>query len=156
VPGPTGPISPQYVSLRFSHSSLSPASAASYYIVDFNDLAPNLTSTTPVRAVVSTVTGQIERVTRQLAVAGAGNPTGETGTFNVRNLTTSTSSTVTTTAQWGDGTASGKVQHNSWNVSSPLIVNVGDLIVIEQISPTWVTTPTSMRQTFNVLIQKTV
>jgi hypothetical protein len=150
--GATGATANTKFPLRFSHFTFSPASNTSYYVVDFPDLAPNLISATPVRAVMSGVTGQITHLTRQMVVAGVSNPSGESSTLTLVNLTQSTNRLVSSSVSYGDGTSAGKVQHDLWTLATPLSVNAGDRIVLQWDTPTWITIPASIRQVFNAII----
>lgn len=134
-----------YRSQMFSHGSFNPLDATTYYIGDIADLGPT-TSNVVARRIKSQFTGSVISVTLLVAIGGT-NGTNENTTFEIHNLTTATSSTITSTAQLTADFLT------TYTLSTPLTVSANDDLQIRMICPTWVTNPTSVRGRFTARIK---
>lgn len=134
-----------YRTAMFSHASLSPVDATTYYIGDLVDLTPS-GSDLVTRRIKSQFRGEIVSVSIMCAIGGV-NGSSENVTYQISNSTTATTQTITTTAQLtGDFL-------QTYTLSTPLTVSVDDEIGIRMVCPTWVTNPTSIRQRFTAKIR---
>jgi hypothetical protein len=134
-----------YRTAMFSHGSLSPADGVTYYIGDLVDLTP-AGSDLVTRRIKSQFKGEVVSVSIMCAIGGI-NGTSENVTYQISNSTTSTTQTITTTAQiTGDFL-------QTYTLLTPLEVSVDDEIGIRMVCPTWVTNPTSIRQRFTAKIR---
>jgi len=129
----------------FSHAAFSPADGVTYYIGDLVDLTP-AASDLVTRRIKSQFKGEVVSVSIMCALGGI-NGTSENVTYQISNSTTSTTQTITTTAQLtGDFL-------QTYTLLTPLAVSVDDEIGIRMVCPTWVTNPTSIRQRFTAKIR---
>ena len=134
-----------YRTAMFSHGPLSPADGVTYYIGDLVDLTP-AGSDLVTRRIKSQFKGEVVSVSIMCAIGGI-NGTSENVTYQISNSTTSTTQTITTTAQiTGDFL-------QTYTLLTPLEVSVDDEIGIRMVCPTWVTNPTSIRQRFTAKIR---
>lgn len=136
----------QTIALFFGHDSLSPGDTQTYFIGNSINLTAPISGSDG-RRVIIPKTGNIVRVDICQTVGGTLGSS-ETSTFTINNVTQSTSSTITTTYTYDSSSA-----NISYNLSSPLSVNVNDKIEIRWTTPTWVTNPTTVRQQMNVYLE---
>jgi hypothetical protein len=126
------------------HDSVSPTDSNTYYIGNLFVLGP-LVSSQDSRRVTVQRSGTITDVGIMTAIAGTPG-SGELSTFTINNVTSGTSSTITTGA-----THSGDSNIN-YTLSSPLTVTKNDKIEVRWVTPVWATNPTTVRQMINVVL----
>jgi len=126
------------------HDSVSPTDSNTYYIGNLFVLGP-LVSSQDSRRVTVQRSGTITDVGIMTTIGGSLG-SGELSTFTINNVTSGTSSTITTGA-----THSGDSNIN-YTLSSPLTVTKNDKIEVRWVTPVWVTNPTTVRQMINVVL----
>ena len=129
----------------FAHDSVSPTDSNTYYIGNLSVLAPVVSSTDSRRVTIQR-NGTITDVGIMIVVSGTLG-SGELSTFTINNVTSGTSSTITSGA-----THSSVDSNTNYTLTSPLTVTKGDKLEIRWVCPAWATNPTTVRQTFNVVL----
>jgi hypothetical protein len=129
-----------------AHDSISPTDSTNYFIGQNFNLTPS-TSSNDSRRFIAQKSGTITQLTIKRSITGVLG-SNETNTFYINNVTQSTQYLVTSSETFNSSSSL-----NNYTLSSPLNVTAGDKIEIQWLTPAWGTNPTSVRQTFNMLIE---
>lgn len=119
----------------FSHASLNPADATTYFWGVAHSMTA-ATSTLASRRYKCRGAGSISTVFMAMACSAG---TSENVTFLIKNVTTATSQNISTTISLATAH-----QNASFTLASPLSYSASDEIEVQMVSPTWVTNPTGL------------
>jgi hypothetical protein len=133
--------------IPFSHdwTTGTPADNTTYYIGNFTVSQPS-TVQDLTRQVRATVSGWAKEIYLMVSVAGT-LATSEDSTLVLRNVTTSTQTTITTTLE--HNTAS---QQLTFTLATPLQITKGDLLELRWTTPNWGTNPAAVRQFGSIIV----
>jgi hypothetical protein len=134
--------------IQFAHewTTGAAADATTYYIGNFMAQDPSTTAGNS-RRVVVLASGWITDLSLMVSVAGT-LATSEDSTLTLRNVTTSTNTTVTTTLE--HNVASQLLQ---FNLATPLQVTKGNQLELQWLTPTWGPNPSAVRHIGQALVQ---
>ena len=132
---------------RFGCSAINPTNAVTYYIGPFTDVAATSNNFT-YRQSICQFNGSITEVTI-LRFPSVTVGTSESSTFNMINVTKSTSQVISNAVATNN--ANGLI--DNYTLATPLTVSAGDLIQITWNTPTWATPPTNVRLMINVKVR---
>jgi hypothetical protein len=135
--------------IQFSHDSLvaSYAPSTTYYFGNY--FSEPATVSTPSRQVRAMASGWATAV--GLTIRCVGTTSGESSTLVLRNVSTSTSTTISSTIKY-DLTAD-ENQILYFTLTNPLQITKGDILEMRLTTGAWVTNPTGIRHIAQVLVQ---
>ncbi len=128
------------------HDSISPTDNNDYFIGQNFNLTPSTSSNDGRRFIVQK-TGTVTQVSIKKTITGTLGSS-ETNNFYVNNVTQATQRFITSGETFDSSSSL-----TNYTLSTPLNVTAGDKLEIEWLTPAWVTNPTSVRQTFNMIIE---
>jgi hypothetical protein len=141
-------LNKQPFTIQFAHewtTGTAPADATTYFFGNFMTQDPS-TVTSPSRQVAAVASGWVETVSLMVSVAGT-LATSEDSTLVLRNVTTATSATVTSTLKHNSA-----AQLLNLNLSTPLQIRKGDVLEMRWTTPTWGTNPSAVRHIAQVFV----
>jgi hypothetical protein len=136
------------IQLTLSHAGTSLSNTTTYFIGQDFSAGALPTTFNDSRRVVCLKSGWITRIFH--TATWGGNDTGN-NTLIIRNITSGTSSTLTSTLKYNSTLPQNLLA--DYSTFTPLQVTRGDGIYIELQTPTFTSAPTALRQTFNILIE---
>jgi hypothetical protein len=145
--GAAGATGGSNIVYSFGCGSVTPSNSSTYYIGGITDLPPG-SSNIISRQIPSQFTGQVTEVSILRFTPSGPLGTSESSTFNMVNVTQSTSSVISNSVT----TNSGNGIWDNYVLASPLSVTAGDSLQITWNTPVWVTPPTTVRLLAHVKI----
>jgi hypothetical protein len=133
--------------IPFSHdwTTGTPADNTTYYFGNFTVSQPS-TVQDETRQIRATVSGWAKEIYLMVAVAGTV-ATSEDSTLVLRNVTTSTQTTVTTTLEHN---VAG--QQLTFTLATPLQITKGNILEFRWTTPAWSTNPSAIRQYGSIIV----
>jgi hypothetical protein len=139
---------PQYT-IQFSHDSLAGNYAANTTYYFGNYFSEPSTASTPSRQVRAMASGWATAV--GLTIRCVGTTSGESSTLVLRNLSTSTSTTISSTIKYDLTTDENQILY--FTLTDPLQITKGDILEMRLTTGAWITGPTGIRHIAQVLVQ---
>ena len=147
IGSPVSQVTPKgTIVYTLGHDSISPTDNNDYFIGQNFNLTPS-TSSNDSRRFIAQKTGVVTQLSIKRTITGTLG-SNETNSFYINNVTQITQ-TLVTSGETFDASSS----LNNYILSTPLNVTAGDKLEIEWFTPAWVTNPTAVRETFNMIIE---
>jgi hypothetical protein len=147
IGSPVSQVTPKgTIVYTLGHDSISPTDNNDYFIGQNFNLTPSTSSNDSRRFIVQK-TGVVTQLSIKRTITGTLG-SNETNSFYINNVTQITQ-TLVTSGETFDASSS----LNNYILSTPLNVTAGDKLEIEWFTPAWVTNPTAVRETFNMIIE---
>jgi hypothetical protein len=147
IGSPVSQVTPKgTIVYTLGHDSISPTDNNDYFIGQNFNLTPSTSSNDSRRFIVQK-TGVVTQLSIKRTITGTLG-SNETNSFYINNVTQITQ-TLVTSGETFDSSSS----LTNYTLSTPLNVTAGDKLEIEWFTPAWVTNPTSVRETFNMIIE---